>query len=58
MTNEFPANIKSRELNQISLICKIRRHVTHLGPEPVAANSLQLDLLFLREVLVGRRMGW
>lgn len=29
--------------------------MTLLAPEPVAANSLQLDLLFLGAVLVGRR---
>ena len=59
MTNEFPANIDSWELSQIFLICKIRRHVTRLGLESTAAKSLQLDLVFLRAVLVSRRVrGW
>lgn len=56
MTNEFPANTDSWELSQIFLICKIRRHVTRLGLESTAAKSLQLDLLFLRAVLVSRRV--
>ena len=49
--------LHSWELSQIFLICKIRRHVTRLGLESTAANSLQLDLLFLRAVLVSRRVG-
>lgn len=55
MTNTFPANIDRRELSQVSLICKIKRHVTLLAPESVGENSLQLKLLFLKAVLVGRR---
>lgn len=55
VTNKFPANIDRRELNPISLICKIKRRVTLLAPESVAANSLQLEPLFLKVVLVSRR---
>lgn len=55
MTNTFPANSDRRELSQVSLICKIKRHVTLLAPESVGENSFQLKLLFLKAVLVGRR---